>query len=258
MHDADISAPLRRLIACLDLTRLEDDDPPERIAALCAAAATPFGAPAAVCVYPEHIVTARRELARHGLDAVRIASVANFPDGSDDAGRAAREIRRALAVGADEIDLVMPWKALLAGDHEAGARVLGAARDICGARATLKVILETGALGDEREIRAAARIAIDAGADFIKTSTGKIAIGATPEAASIMLEVITERGGRCGFKAAGGVRTLADAERYVALFEARFGVGLITPTRFRLGASALLDDILRALGHVIGPSTQTY
>lgn len=234
----------RRLLPLLDLTRLGEDDSPAQIARLCASARGPQGATAAVCVYPEHVQAARAALQG---SPVRVATVVNFPDGGEDSGRALRELRRAVAVGAQEIDLVLPWRALKRGDADAAASMVADCRRACGATVVLKLILETGALGSPELIRAACAIGLDAGVDFLKTSTGKAEVNATPQAAAIMLDMIAARGGRCGFKAAGGVRTLASAATYLALAEARFGAGWPTAERFRIGASALHDELLAVL-----------
>jgi deoxyribose-phosphate aldolase len=247
MNPADAPAMARRALGALDLTSLGDDDTPAHIEQLCAAAASAGGAPAAVCVYPEHIGTARRALDRLGLPQVRIATVTNFPDGSADEARAVRETRRAVAAGADEVDVVFPWRAFREGQHETAAHLVIACKAACGAR-PLKVILETGELGDPGLIRAAADCALEAGADFIKTSTGKVAVNATPAAARILLEAIRDHGGSAGFKAAGGVRTVADAAAYLTLADDILGPGWATPARFRLGASGLLADIRAVLG----------
>jgi len=238
----DFVAAARRALAALDLTSLGEADTPARIEALCAQAAGPGGPPAAVCVYPEHIGTARRALDALGLPDVRVATVANFPEGSDDAGRARRETRRAVAAGADEIDVVFPWRAWQAGDTDSGPQLVAACRAVATGR-VLKVILETGELASSELIRGASLAALDAGADFIKTSTGKVAVNATPEAARVMLEAIRARGGRAGFKAAGGVRSVADAALYLELADEILGAGWATPQRFRIGASALLTEI---------------
>jgi deoxyribose-phosphate aldolase len=237
-----------RTLGALDLTSLGEDDDAARIEALCAAALTPFGTPAALCVYPEWIATCRARLHGSGADAIHVATVVNFPDGGADPQRVQRETRRAIAAGADEVDVVLPWRSLLAGHDGAARDVLGACREACGARARMKVILETGELGASEAIRAAAGLALDEGADFLKTSTGKVAVNATPEAALLLLEAIAARGGGCGFKAAGGIRTLDDAARYFALADALLGVDWAGPERFRFGASALLGDVLRVLG----------
>ena len=236
-----------RTLAALDLTSLGEDDDRARIESLCKAANTPHGAPAALCVYPEWIATCRERLTDLGLSQVAVATVVNFPEGADDPGRVHRETRRALAAGAHEIDVVLPWRRLQAGDPSAARVVLDACREACGPRAQMKVILETGALQTEALIREAADIALDAGADFLKTSTGKVAVNATPDAARMMLQATHARGGRCGFKAAGGIRTLEDAAGYFALVDAILGPQWATPERFRFGASSLLGEILAVL-----------
>jgi deoxyribose-phosphate aldolase len=233
-----------RLLPLLDLTSLGEDDTPERIEALCRSAAAGQGWPAALCVYPEHVTTVRRAL--QGA-AVHVATVVNFPDGGDDATRAARETRRALAAGADEIDLVFPYRAFLRGQEDAAARVVAACRDVSAGRATLKLILETGVLAEPSAIRAASRLGLGLGVDFLKTSTGKVEVNATPAAAAIMLDEIARVGGGCGFKAAGGVRTLDDAAVYLDLAQARLGAGWIDPAHFRIGASALFQELRDAL-----------
>jgi deoxyribose-phosphate aldolase len=233
-----------RLLSLLDLTSLGEDDTPEHIRTLCAAARSAKKLPAAVCVYPEHITTARDALA--GTN-VHVATVVNFPDGGDDAQRIAREARRAIAAGANEIDMVLPWRALRAGDAARARAGVDACRIACGDGIALKLILETGELGTPDLIRAACAIGLDAGVDFLKTSTGKVRVNATLEAAAVMLDAIAARGGHCGFKAAGGIRTLEDAEKYLALAERRLGADWITPAHLRIGASTLFDAIQAAL-----------
>lgn len=232
-----------RLVPLLDLTSLGEDDAPAKIDALCARARAGV-LPAAVCVYPEHVTTARRALAG---TTVKIATVVNFPDGSSDAARVEREIRRALAAGADEIDAVLPWTAFCQGDIAATRAVAEAARRACGTGHVLKLILETGELGTPARIRAAAELGIESGVDFLKTSTGKVKANATPEAAAILLDAIAAHGGRCGFKAAGGIRRLEDAAAYLQLARERLGEGWITPVHFRIGASALYDELVTLL-----------
>ncbi len=243
MSDTAPRALAARLLPLLDLTSLGEDDTPGKIEALIARARS-GGLPAAVCVYPEHITTAQR--ARAGL-AVKIATVVNFPDGGSDAGRAERETRRAIAAGADEIDLVLPWAALSRGDIAAARAVVDAARHACGHAHALKLILETGQLATPARIRAAAELGIEAGVDFLKTSTGKVVVNATPTAAAVMLDVIAAHGGRCGFKAAGGIRRSADAVVYLQLARERLGDDWITPAHFRIGASALYDELATLL-----------
>ncbi|MBS0569860.1 MAG: deoxyribose-phosphate aldolase [Proteobacteria bacterium] len=233
-----------RLLALLDLTSLGEDDTPARIRALCAAARAAPVRPAAVCVYPEHVTTARMALAG---TTVRIATVVNFPDGGDDARRIARETQRAIAAGADEIDMVLPWRALRAGDVAAARVGVEACRAACRDGIVLKLILETGELRTPELIREACTIGLDAGVDFLKTSTGKVPANATLEAARVMLDAIAGRGGRCGFKAAGGIRTPDAAADYLALAEQRLGTDWITPAHLRIGASTLFDALVAAL-----------
>ena len=233
-----------RLLSLLDLTSLGEDDSPQRIAALCNAALAAPVLPAAVCFYPEHLAAAGALLAGSGI---RLATVVNFPDGGCDPQRVAREIRRALAVGADEIDMVLPYRTLLAGDFATAERVVRAGRDACGSRVVLKVILETGELASPDLVRRASMLGLEAGVDFLKTSTGKAPVNATLEAAAVMLDCIVEGGGKCGFKAAGGIRTAADAARYLDLADQRMGAAWVAPAHVRIGASSLFDALCAAL-----------
>lgn len=225
----------RAALAALDLTSLNDGDTPEQIARLCAradGAAGRDGRAAAVCVWPRFVAQARAALPR----AIAVAAVANFPDGSADTARAVADTEAIVAAGGDEVDVVIPYREL-----DAAPALLAAVRRAAGA-AKLKVILETGELQDPARITRAAGIALDAGADFLKTSTGKVAVNATPEAARLMLAAIRDGGhATVGFKAAGGVRTVADAAVYLALADEFLGTH--APARFRIGASGLLDDI---------------
>jgi deoxyribose-phosphate aldolase len=235
----------------IDLTSLNDDDTDASIAALAASADTPVGTPAALCVFPRFIGTARAALAAKGL-ALPIATVTNFPAGAADPQAAARETAEAVALGADEVDVVFPYRALLAGDAQVGRELVAQCRVAAGDKC-LKVILETGELrGELRDaalIRRASEIAIEAGADFIKTSTGKVPVNATLDAAAAMLAAIREAGRTVGFKAAGGVRTAQEAAAYLALAERELGVGYTVPAKFRFGASGLLGSLLATLGH---------
>lgn len=231
-----------RLLACLDLTSLNDAHDDD-IAALCAKAVTPHGSVAAVCSWPEFA----GEMAAKLSDQVpKVAVVINFPEGEADAGAAAREAEAARKAGAQELDLVWPYRAWLAGERDRACDLITAVKE-AGAGALLKVILETGALGEPDTIRQASEAAIAAGADMLKTSTGKIATGATLPAAQAMLETIQASGGTVGFKASGGLRSLSDTIAYLELAEEILGAGWASPARFRIGASRLLDDILTAL-----------
>ena len=237
---------LHRLPTFLDLTRLGQADTPADIAALCDLAACLPAPPAALCVHPEMITSARAGLDARGLGEVVVATVVNFPDGSADAARCRREIDRACGAGAQEIDAVMPWRSLLAGHADDVAACLKAIREASGSL-PLKIILESGELGTPERIREASLLAIRSGADFIKTSTGKARVHATPEAAEVMLAAIAGEGGRCGFKAAGGIQTPEQAAIYFDIAERLLGAGWTTPARLRIGASSLAEAVLARL-----------
>lgn len=233
-----------RLLRALDLTRLVPGDDPSTIQALCASARTPLGSPAAVCVLPAYVTTAIASLREAGPDdAIRVATVANFPGGDRPLAEILASIERSLDDGADEIDLVLPWRDVAAGRIEAVSLLLAEARVRVGS-ATLKIILETGALQPEG-IDRAADLALDHGADFLKTSTGVGQPGASLEAAERLLDRIAARGGGCGLKVSGGIRTVAEADRYLGLAELRMGSEWPTPERFRIGASGLFDALLQ-------------
>ncbi len=238
----------RQILPLLDLTSLNDTDTDADILRLCARAGTQAGTVAAVCVAPIHVAVARQGLARTRLqDRVKVATVVNFPGGEDSVENVLDEARSAVTSGADEIDLVFPYRALMAGDERAGYRLISRCRQALTGY-TLKVILETGELKDPGLIRTASEIAISAGADFLKTSTGKVAVNATPEAATIMMEAIRDSTRPVGFKAAGGIRTASEAAVYLDLAADLLGESWLRPERFRFGASGLLDDLLRTLG----------
>jgi deoxyribose-phosphate aldolase len=231
----------RRAIALLDLTDLSNGLDEAGVERLCARAVTPLGPVAAVCLWAGFVPQARRLL--RGTP-VRIATVVNFPAGEDDVMRAADEARYALLDGADEIDVVLPWRSLIAGRQEVVGALLGAVRAVVPPGKTLKTILETGELKTPALIRAAARIAIGTGADIIKTSTGKTEVSATPEAVRLMLEEIRASGRQVGLKPSGGIRTADDARAYLALADEIMGEGWARPETFRFGASGLLDALL--------------
>jgi deoxyribose-phosphate aldolase len=244
MTDDSRHAAALRALAALDLTDLSDAATEAGLDSLCARAVTPHGAVAAVCVWPRFVARARLRLAG---TSVRIATVANFPAGGEDIAATRAEIARNAADGADEIDVVLPWRAMREGREGDARRLVDAARAATGGRA-LKVILETGELADAASIARTARLAIDAGADFIKTSTGKTPVSATPQAAETMLRAIKKSGRPVGFKASGGVRTLDDAQLYLALADRIMGADWARPAHFRIGASGLLDALLVELG----------
>lgn len=240
----------RLALQCLDLTSLGDSDSEASIEALAARANTRHGPPAALCVHARFVATARRALQGLGLAGVRVATVANFPHGASAPATVAGEIEAALAAGADEIDAVFPWRALRAGDAQAGVDLVRACRRACDAvRAgvPLKIILETGELREARLIRQAGELAVQEGADFLKTSTGKVPVNATPEAVAVLLEVIAPQRDRVGLKVAGGLASVADVQRYLALARQACGDDWLTPHRLRFGASSLLPVLLATL-----------
>lgn len=227
-------------LACLDLTSLNDNDDAAAIDALCARAQGPAGPPAAVCVWPRFVAQARAALPA----SIRVAAVANFPDGALDTACALSDAHAILDAGGDEVDLVLPWRSLAAGEAAGAAALVSAVRAACAGK-TLKLIIESGELSSPELIRQACSIGLDAGVDFLKTSTGKTPTGATPDAARVMLEAIAchARKEAVGFKASGGVRTVADAGVYIALAREWLGESALGPRRLRFGASGLLADI---------------
>jgi len=235
----DLKAAARIALACLDLTSLNDADSAADIAALCRRAQTAHGPVAAVCVWPRFVAQARAALP----PAIKVAAVANFPDGSLDLQRTLADIAEIAQAGGDEVDVVLPYRALIAGDSSDVAEFLSEVR-FASRPLTLKVIIESGELETTDRIAQATRLALAAGADFVKTSTGKTQVGATPEAAATMLKEIKASGlSAAGFKASGGVRSVLDAAAYIALTEAALGAEALNPQRLRFGASGLLTDI---------------
>ncbi len=230
----------RQLLAALDLTSLNDSDTPDTIATLCRRAQSPFGPVAAVCVWPRFVAQARASLP----PGIRVAAVANFPAGGLDAAATVAEIEAIAQAGAQEIDVVLPYRALIDGQVAEVAEFLAEVRH-ASQPLTLKVIIESGELQTDALIRRATQLALNAGADFVKTSTGKTPISATPQAAQAMLQEIAGSGlGAAGFKASGGIRTVADGQTYVALCQDWLG----GTQHLRIGASSLLDDIEAVLG----------
>jgi deoxyribose-phosphate aldolase len=246
----DLRAAAARALACLDLTNLDDDCDAAAIDALCARARTRHGPVAAVCVWPDFVARSHTLLDGSGI---RVATVVNFPAGDDDVLSVRTATRQVIVDGADEIDMVVPWRALLAGEQGAVAATVYEVKDAARNR-KLKAILETGELRDPRLIRGAADEALAGGADFLKTSTGKVAVNATPEAAAILLEAIRDSGRDVGLKPAGGVRTTADAAGYLELCDRMMGAGWATPERFRIGASGVLAALLATLDGAAAPA----
>jgi deoxyribose-phosphate aldolase len=244
LDNQELRAVASRALSLLDLTNLKDDCTPEQIVTLCGRAQNAFGPTAAICIWPRFVMQARTLL---GPDSpIRIATVVNFPSGEMKTEDVLAETRDAVADGADDIDLVIPYRALAKGDDKAVTDMVSAVKAACGP-AILKTILETGELKDISLIRRASDLSIAAGADFIKTSTGKVGVNATLEAADIMLQAIRDSRRKVGFKPAGGISTVADAALYLSLADTIMGEDWVMPSTFRFGASGLLDDIIAVL-----------
>ena len=245
---------LELAIRCCDLTTLEGQDTPGKVAALCSKAVRPDpGDPnvpsvAVVCVYPNLIRVARERL---GDSGVKVAAVATyFPSGQAPLDVKLRDVEDAVALGADEIDMVIDRGAFLSGRYAQVFDEIVKVKEACG-RAHLKVILEVAELGTYDNVRRASLLAIAAGGDFIKTSTGKLPGAATLPVQLVMLEAIRdvyeETGRRVGMKAAGGIRTSKNAIQYLVQVHETLGPEWLTPDLYRLGASSLVNDILMQL-----------
>ena len=252
-------------IRCMDLTTLEGADTTGKIVAICAKAVRPapldpsVPSVAAVCLYPQLVPVAAEKLAGTG---VQVASVAGgFPSGLGPLDARLREISEVVDLGATEVDIVLNRSLFLGGRYRESFEELVAARD-AAAEVHLKVILETGELGSYDRVRQASVLAMAAGADFIKTSTGKIGSGATPPVALCMMEAARDfhrqTGRRVGVKVAGGVRKSKQAIQYLVMLHETLGVEWLVPGLFRIGASTLLNDVLMQLekertGRYAGP-----
>lgn len=253
-HDAKL------VLSLTDLTSLNHSDTEEVINALCAKANGELGNTAAVCVYPEFISIAKKAL---GDAPVKIATVTNFPESTKPYQEVVEETKFSLAQGANEVDIVFPYAEFLAKVANHGVwdaseeklvnveeilapitAFLKQNADLCHqAGAQLKVIIESGALVHPYFIALASESSIKAGADFIKTSTGKIGVHATLNAAKVMLETIKRLNSNCGFKASGGIRTVKEAMAYINLAKEILGEDFITAEKFRFGASGIYADI---------------
>ncbi len=243
-HDTEL---FQQILNCIDLTSLNDSDDATTITALCQKARSAFGDVASVCIYQRFVPLCKQFFKD---TPVRIATVSNFPAGGDDISATFDDIRASIAQGADEIDVVMPWQRLIAGDAKFVSQFIERCRQACGDGITLKVILETGALPSSDLIQQASQIAIDQGANFIKTSTGKVPVGATLESAKIMLETIKRSNPACGFKASGGIKTTTTAISYLKLASDIMGADWLSPQHFRIGASSLLDELMMELSAI--------
>lgn len=231
----------RRVFSCIDNTTLNGTDNEAHVATFCKHTME-MGKVAAVCVYPRFVSVTKKTLAG---SEIKVASVAGaFPHGQLPIALKVEEVKYAIGEGADEIDMVLSRGALLAGEDTLVRDEVAMMKEACQGR-TLKVILETGELPSPTLIAKASQLAIDGGADFIKTSTGKIGVGATLEAAEIMLTVINEnvKKGKnwVGFKAAGGISTPEEALAYAEMAKKIMGDDFVKNQTFRIGASRLTD-----------------
>jgi deoxyribose-phosphate aldolase len=245
---------LKLALSMIDLTTLEGQDTHGKVTQLCQKAIhvhdTLPGLPhvAAVCVYPTMVAVARRALRGHDI---KVASVATaFPSGMAPLGVKLEETRLAVQEGADEVDMVISRGAFLEGEYGRVFDEIIAIKEACG-QARLKVILETGELGTLDRVRRASTLAMHAGADFIKTSTGKIQPAATLPVTLVMLQAIRDyyhaTGRRVGMKPAGGISKAKQAIQYLVMLRETLGEGWLTPEWFRFGASSLVNDILMQL-----------
>lgn len=233
----------KKTLSLIDLTSLNSSDTDTSIIQLAASAKNDLGQVAALCVYPQFIETALDSLHSHGIKGVKVATVVNFPNGKGSPNTVQCETEKALIFGAHEIDLVFPYLEFIKGNHELAREIVLATKESCKPDTTLKVIIESGVLGSEKLIRSASELCIELGADFLKTSTGKVAINATYEAASYMLTTIKESGKHVGFKAAGGIQNLHQASEYMSLAQNIMGETWLDKKNFRFGASSLLNSI---------------
>jgi deoxyribose-phosphate aldolase len=245
---------LKLALSMLDLSTLAGDDSPGKVRQLCVKARhlhdvlPDLPHVAAVCIYPTMIPYARPALEGSGIKIAAVAS--GFPSGQYPLSTRLEETRMAVEAGADEIDMVISRGRMLAGDHAFVFDEVAAIKEACGA-APLKVILETAELGSLDTIRKASDIAMRAGADFIKTGTGKVSPGSTLEVALVMLEAIRdfyyETGKKIGMKPAGGVDTAKIALQYLVMLRETLGQDWLTPDLYRIGASRLANDLLMQL-----------
>lgn len=230
------------IFSLIDLTSLGDDDTPESISTVCQKATGPFGSVAAVCVYPKFVQQARDSLP----DNIQIATVVNFPSGNEVFDDVWAQTAEALDNGADEIDLVIPYQNYLAGHRDPTILLVQNTKALCGNK-KLKVILESGAFSDDQLLFQAAEDVLFAGADFVKTSTGKISVGATPEAVAVLCRALKSfenaTGEKRGLKISGGVRTQEQAAAYLKLVCDSLGEDFIRPKTLRFGASSLVDAL---------------
>ena len=243
-------AALDIITSMIDLTTLEGMDTEDKVRRLCRKGLTPDAASdsppvAAICVYPTMVEVAREELEGSNVKVAAVATA--FPSGQSFLDIRLAEVRQTVECGADEIDMVISRGAFLAGEYARVHDEIAAVKEACGT-AHLKVILETGELGTYDQVRRASKLAMDAGGDFIKTSTGKVPSAATLPITLVMLEAIRDHfvatGRVVGMKPAGGIKTAKQAWQYLVMVKETLGDDWLSADRFRIGASSLLNDVL--------------
>ena len=263
IKNASKLAGLKMVVSMMDLTTLEGKDTPGKVAYLCRKAIQPaeprLGVPscAAVCVYPNLVRAARAFVGDIGVKVAAVATA--FPSGAMPLRVKLTDVRMAVDFGADEIDMVIDRGAFLAGEHGRVSDEIAAVKEACGP-AHLKVILETGELHSYDNVRIASDLAMHAGADFIKTSTGKVAPAATLPVTLVMLEAIRDfffaTGRRIGMKPAGGIRTAKESLAYLVMLAETLGDDWMTPDLFRFGASTLANDVVMQIAKLTDGSYQ--
>lgn len=235
----------QRVVALMDLTTLKSTDSEASVASFCEQARTIYGDVAGVCVYPQFVRIVAETFKGTPIKPI---TVANFPDGNSSLEKVLIEINQSLENEAKELDIVFPYARYLQGDNNFAEDFVSACKAACGKDAKLKIILETGKLQDFSLIAEAAALVLQNGADFVKTSTGKIAEGATLEAAAVLLitvrDLAQKTGQDYGVKVAGGIKTLEQAAIFIELANKIIGKDKVRPENFRIGSSSLLKDLL--------------
>ena len=244
----------KRILPLIDLTDLSDSCTEQSIESLYSQSQTSFGSVASLCIWPRFVSYARKL-----SDDFPLACVINFPNGEDSQEKVIEDVKLALSDGATEIDLVHDYRTFISGDESKLVSLVESVKaEMSHHQGTLlKVILETGVLNDSSLIKRASELSILSHADFIKTSTGKVSVNATLESAECMLRTISNSKTPVGFKAAGGIKTITDAQDYITLAEKIMGSDYITPRTFRFGTSSLLTDVLSTLSGESSSATST-
>jgi len=232
-----------QLVNLIDLTLLTDNDTEADIINLCNQATTPLGNVAAICIHPQFVKLAATHINQNDIS---IATVVNFPSGNEPLSVTLNLIKQCLLDGANEIDLVMPYTKLLSGNVAYVKEYISACKQLL-TQHSLKIILETGALIDDKNITLASQIAIECGANFIKTSTGKNHPGANPKAISSIINTIQKSNSTPGIKVSGGVRDIATAQQYYKQIISSLGQKYACKSKLRFGASTLLHDIIKTI-----------